>query len=1014
VLPAGGVYQVPLPFRPRPTYDAFISYSHGADNRLAPALRDGLQKLAKPWWRRRAMNVFHDKSNLHANPDLFATVHEALVRSGAFILLASQGAAASPWVAKEVEAWLQANHWPPGTRNLRPDRPILIVLTDGEIAWNAAGRDFDWARTTALPRVLSGVFTNEPLWVDLRWARSAVQLSLRYPLFRDAVASVAATVRHKSKDDLLGEDLRTFRRARRLAWSAASVLAVLTVLSCSLGVVANVQSRVANHQRAVAQAAQRLATGRALQAEALLYRDTDPQLSLRLSLAALAVSPNPTAHADLVNTLEQTHFDGGADLDGGDHPGGLEVATVGPGGVALVTDVPISERPPSPPNADKASEPADLIVWDIADPRHPTRASKLTGHTGVSVTATFSSDGKLLVTTDQTSAILWDIADLTAPKRLATLSGLDTVRAAAVSPNRRTLALVGGPITTLERDGWLGLWDIADPTHPRSLSKMTGVYDAGGLAFSPDNDTLVTATGQVSIDTGTGDTTSSGATVWDVGDRSNPRKRVRIGLATSEVALSPTRPLLALPYRDIVRLYDLSDPGHPHRLPDLAGPLLQLESVAFSRDGRTIAGTSLDKTTTLWNVSDPEKPANLTTLRGAKNSVVAAGFSSDGSTVTTVDTNATLSRWRVGGNEPVVLSTVTAKFGVNGVAISPAGDRIAVATAGVAFSKTGTVELWDVTDPSRPVSLSTLTDVPGGVETVAFSSDGKLLATGGWIGTNIDNLHAQGRITLWDVTDARHPRAIVDTTTPSPVYAVGFHPSQPILAAVGAVVFGDGWSSIWNVSDPKTPKSLASAKQTGLVGGTMGPAQFSPDGSLLALADAIWDMRNPDKPAMLDTGFVSPTPGSMFTPDNQVLVSPGSLSIQLWDLQNQSAALPLARTPTQTPPVRAARLDPDGDLLAVGNLDGTLDIWDIVQRTNPTLAFSAHPHADSIEAVAFSPDGNWFVTGAFDATVDLWSAGRLGEIVPDPTALACRLAGGLTKDEWNAHAPDTPYVQTCP
>jgi WD40 repeat protein len=138
------------------------------------------------------------------------------------------------------------------------------------------------------------------------------------------------------------------------------------------------------------------------------------------------------------------------------------------------------------------------------------------------------------------------------------------------------------------------------------------------------------------------------------------------------------------------------------------------------------------------------------------------------------------------------------------------------------------------------------------------------------------------------------------------------------------------------------------------------------------------------------------------------------LSIQLWDLQNQSAALPLARTPTQTPPVRAARLDPDGDLLAVGNLDGTLDIWDIVQRTNPTLAFSAHPHADSIEAVAFSPDGNWFVTGAFDATVDLWSAGRLGEIVPDPTALACRLAGGLTKDEWNAHAPDTPYVQTCP
>ena len=35
-------------------YDAFISYSHAADGKLAPNLQDALQRFAKPWYRRRA------------------------------------------------------------------------------------------------------------------------------------------------------------------------------------------------------------------------------------------------------------------------------------------------------------------------------------------------------------------------------------------------------------------------------------------------------------------------------------------------------------------------------------------------------------------------------------------------------------------------------------------------------------------------------------------------------------------------------------------------------------------------------------------------------------------------------------------------------------------------------------------------------------------------------------------------------------------------------------------------
>ena len=45
------------------TYDAFISYNH-ADLSLAAALQEGLQHLAKPWNRRRAMEVFRDETSL--------------------------------------------------------------------------------------------------------------------------------------------------------------------------------------------------------------------------------------------------------------------------------------------------------------------------------------------------------------------------------------------------------------------------------------------------------------------------------------------------------------------------------------------------------------------------------------------------------------------------------------------------------------------------------------------------------------------------------------------------------------------------------------------------------------------------------------------------------------------------------------------------------------------------------------------------------------------------------------
>lgn len=88
------------------SYNAFISYSHAADGLLAPRLQAGLQRFAKPWWKRRAIRVFRDESSLAANPHLWSSITDALDDSEWFILLLSPDAGRSTWVSDEVAYWM--------------------------------------------------------------------------------------------------------------------------------------------------------------------------------------------------------------------------------------------------------------------------------------------------------------------------------------------------------------------------------------------------------------------------------------------------------------------------------------------------------------------------------------------------------------------------------------------------------------------------------------------------------------------------------------------------------------------------------------------------------------------------------------------------------------------------------------------------------------------------------------------------------------------------------------------
>ena len=219
-------------------YDAFVSYSHAADGKLAPSLQRGLRGFAKPWYRLNALRVFRDQTSLSATPALWSGIERALEASRFFLLLASPSAAASPWVDNEVSYWREHN----------PMDSFLIALTEGEIAWENAAGDFDWEQTTALPRSLGKAFVSEPFWVDLRFARTQADVSLRQPEFRNAIADLAAPIHGRDKDTLLGEDITQHRRTMRLARGGVAILVALLIAATVSAFLALQQRNTARTQ----------------------------------------------------------------------------------------------------------------------------------------------------------------------------------------------------------------------------------------------------------------------------------------------------------------------------------------------------------------------------------------------------------------------------------------------------------------------------------------------------------------------------------------------------------------------------------------------------------------------------------------------------------------------------------------------------------------------------------------------------------------------------------------------
>ncbi|GGP57840.1 TIR domain-containing protein [Streptomyces calvus] len=287
--------------------DAFISYSQRKNAALAKQLQRGLERLAVSRFRPMRMSVFRDVTSLPANHDLWQSIQRELARSRYFILLASPEAAASPWVAREVDYWLRE----------RDTEHLLIAVADGGIRWDDETGDFDWEQTTCLPRSLAGHFSSAPLWVDLREIGQRSQWSLRYVPFRAAVATLAAPLHGRPKEELEHDDFRQLRFVKRLSWSGVALLLALLVLAVygffdagRQRDAAVAQARTSASQALAARSGQLLATSPNQAAQYALYADatrSTPE-SRRALAQAVTAAPHATrrlrADADSVTDME--------------------------------------------------------------------------------------------------------------------------------------------------------------------------------------------------------------------------------------------------------------------------------------------------------------------------------------------------------------------------------------------------------------------------------------------------------------------------------------------------------------------------------------------------------------------------------------------------------------------------------------------------------------------------------------------------------------------------------------
>jgi WD40 repeat protein len=441
-----------------------------------------------------------------------------------------------------------------------------------------------------------------------------------------------------------------------------------------------------------------------------------------------------------------------------------------------------------------------------------------------------------------------------------------------------------------------------------------------------------------------------------------------------------------------------------------------MQAVAVSHDGRLLAGAGADGTVRLWRLG-PDRPRPLgAPLTGHAGTLFALAFSPDGRTLASAGTDGSVRLWDTTGTGRPLGEPLRGPGGtVYALAFSPDGRTL------VAGCSDGLIWRWGTADRDHPVPVAPpLSGFGGAVQSVAFRADGRVLAAGG----------ADNTVRQWDTADpaAVRPLGAPLTGPGNTVFSVAYSADGGTLAA--GVKDGTVW--LWGMADPAAPVPLGAP----LTGPTswVNAVAFGADGLLAAGSSdgKVWLWDWPGRRPLSPLGHPGPVTAMAFLADGRTLATgasdgiarlwhlPGPLlhgpagpvfslgytrrghtlavasadnTLGLWNTGDPHAPRRLGPPATGAAEVKrssgAAAITVDGRLAATGDIDGTVQLFDVRDPAHPGPAHPPLAAGGKLqEAVAFRPDGRVLAVGGDDNTVRLWD-------VADP-ARPVALGGPLT------------------
>ena len=412
----------------------------------------------------------------------------------------------------------------------------------------------------------------------------------------------------------------------------------------------------------------------------------------------------------------------------------------------------------------------------------------------------------------------------------------------------------------------------------------------------------------------------------------------------------------------------------------LPGHTDDVRSVAYSRDGRSLASAGYDRTIKLWDAETGQLIRSLAT----GTIVLGVVFHPDGTRLVSAGYDRAVTLWDTATGQPIRTLPGHTRS-IEELVLSPDGKTLA------SSSLDGTVRLWDIGTGSPIRTLQDhRADACGGM---AFSPDGKTLASAGG---------GEPTIRLWDIATGRLVRSLGEDGPAGPAgtplssrqraaaqrywrIPVAFSPDGRILAS-GA---GDGTIQLWDAATGSPVRPLRDHHDLDLVSALA----FSPDGKTLASIRrtgqkiGLWNPTTGHLRSTI-TGHTSVIWDIAFSPDSVHLASACSdTMVRIWDTTRDQEARSLA----ERDEVKDVAFAPDGSYLLVANRDRTVTLRDLATGQ---VSRVFRGHTDMVHCVAISHDGRRAASGGEDRSVRIWevATGEALRVIPDHAGSVLDLA----------------------